>query len=199
MCKMFREICSVNFLWYHSYKFTFPVLHEEKSLKKDFAWAATSWVSEIQRNYLLLSAFKSIITSMNQNKEKGNEHFKAAVSSGAETRDDEYREALSYYKTSLKVAKQKQSDDEISKMMSNDRTFYTLNYDYLKITVILNSNSAMAHLKLEKWDQAVCAALRGRRELSKLKKLINDDEEFKKDFGTLKEKIEYRMIEARKN
>jgi len=32
-----------------------------------------------------------------------------------------------------------------------------------------------------------------------LKKLINDDEEFKKDFGMLKEKIEYRMIEARKN
>lgn len=155
---MFREICSVNFLWYHSYKFTFPVLHEEKSTKKNFNWAATSWVNEIQRNYLLLSAFKSIITSMNQNKEKGNEHFKAAVSSSAdsnvksETRDDEYREALSYYKTSLKLAKQKQTDDEITKMMSNDRTFYNLNYDYLKINVILNSNSAMAHLKLEKWD-----------------------------------------------
>jgi len=89
---------------------------------------------------------------MNQNKEKGNVHFKAAVSAGAETRDEEYKEALSYYKTSLKTAKQKQSDDEISKMMSNDRTFYHLNYDYLKITVILNSNSAMAHLKLEKWD-----------------------------------------------
>jgi hypothetical protein len=149
---MFREICSVNFLWYHSYKFTFPVLHEEISIKKDFNWAATSWISEIQRNYLLLSAFKSIITSMNQNKEKGNEHFKAAVSGSAETRDDEYREALSYYKTSLKLAKQKQADDEITKMMSNDRTFYNLNYDYLKINVILNSNSAMAHLKLEKWD-----------------------------------------------
>jgi uncharacterized protein YpuA (DUF1002 family) len=109
-------------------------------------------VNEIQKNYLLLSAFKSIITSMNQNKEKGNEHFKAAVSSTAETRDDEYREALAYYKTSLKLAKQKQTDDEISKIMSNDRTFYNLNYDYLKINVILNSNSAMAHLKLEKWD-----------------------------------------------
>ena len=83
--------------------------------------------------------------------------------------------------------------------MSNDKTFFNLKYDYLKIIVILNSNSAMANLKLEHWSRAVNAALRGRRILGKLKKLIDDDEKFKTDFGTLKEKLDYRMLEARKN
>ena len=149
---MFREICTNNYLWYHSYKFTFQILHDEKTLDKDFNWSKTSWISEIKKNYLLLSAFQSIIDSMNDNKEKGNQHFKKASNCTPEASKEEYKEALSYYKTSLKLAKQKQGDDEIEKVMSNDSTFYNLNYNYLKIIVILNSNSAMAHLKLEKWD-----------------------------------------------
>jgi hypothetical protein len=48
------------------------VLHSEKALSKTFDWSATSWISETKKNYLLLSAFKEIITSMNDNKEKGN-------------------------------------------------------------------------------------------------------------------------------
>jgi hypothetical protein len=83
--------------------------------------------------------------------------------------------------------------------MSNDITFFNLKYDFLKIIVILNSNSAMANLKLKHWSRAVNAALRGRRILIKLKKLINDNDKFKSDFGLLKEKLEYRMLEARKN
>lgn len=42
---------------------------------------------------------------MNDNKEKGNEHFKKAANCTPEASKEEYNEALSYYKTSLNLAK----------------------------------------------------------------------------------------------
>ena len=83
--------------------------------------------------------------------------------------------------------------------MSNDTTFYSLRYNQLKILLILNSNSAMTNIKLEHWDRAVNNALRGMRTLKRLKKLMNDDEKYKEDFSVLKEKLDYRMLEARKH
>lgn len=104
-CKMFKEICNFNYLWYFSYKYTFPVLHSEKSEEENFEWSKINWISEIQKNYLLLSAFKHIVTSMNENKEAGNEHFKEAAKADEGKRAEKYDEAISYYKTALDLAK----------------------------------------------------------------------------------------------
>jgi hypothetical protein len=57
----------------------------------------------------------------------------------------------------------------------------------------------MTNIKLEHWDRAVNNALRGMRTLKRLKILIDDDVQYKKDFTSLKEKLEYRMLEARKH
>ena len=57
----------------------------------------------------------------------------------------------------------------------------------------------MTNIKLEHWDRAVNNALRGMRTLKRLKLLIDDDVQYKKDFTSLKEKLEYRMLEARKH
>ena len=57
----------------------------------------------------------------------------------------------------------------------------------------------MTNIKLEHWDRAVNNALRGMRTLKRLKRLINDDVQYKNDFTQLKEKLEYRMLEARKH
>lgn len=102
---MFKEICHFNYLWYFSYKYTFPALHAEKSEEANKDWNNISWISEIQKNYLLLSAFKHIITSMNENKEAGNELFKIAAKASESTRADKYNEAITYYKTALDLAK----------------------------------------------------------------------------------------------
>jgi hypothetical protein len=44
---MFKEICHFNYLWYFSYKYTFPALHAEKSEKANKDWNKRSWISEI--------------------------------------------------------------------------------------------------------------------------------------------------------
>ena len=54
-----------------------------------------------------MSAFKHIVTSMNENKEAGNELFKVAASASEATRADKYNEAIAYYKTALDLAKQR--------------------------------------------------------------------------------------------
>jgi tetratricopeptide (TPR) repeat protein len=59
------------------------------------------WKSEVKKNYTLLSAFRHIVTAMNDSKETGNEHFKKS----------EFEEAITYYKQSLRLAKQKEDDD----------------------------------------------------------------------------------------
>ena len=97
-CKMFKEICNLNYLWYHTYKYTFPVLYQEKS--SELEWNKIVWISEVKKNYVLLTAFKQIITSMNENKETGNTHFKAATSD-----KKKFEEAINYYKTALNLAK----------------------------------------------------------------------------------------------
>lgn len=102
---MFREICHFNYLWYYTYKYTFPVLHEEKASDSEFAWNKIDWTSEVKKNFLLLSAFKHIVTSMNDNKETGNEHFKMATKAGEDSRTTEYDEAINYYKAALDLAK----------------------------------------------------------------------------------------------
>ena len=56
-CKMFYMICYNNYIWYHSYKFTFPLLHKNKIDEKDFNRNSTDWKSEIKKNFLLLSAY----------------------------------------------------------------------------------------------------------------------------------------------
>ena len=123
---------------------------------------------------------------MNENKEKGNTLF----------RSQSFDEALDFYKTALELAKQKEEDTEIEKIISNDKTFYHLKYDYLKILTILHSNSSMANLKLEHWSRAINHALKGNRMLERLDKLIGDDQVFSKDFGQLGDKLNYRMKEA---
>ena len=123
---------------------------------------------------------------MNDNKEKGNEVFK----------DQKYEEALKYYIAALDLAKQKEQDTEIEKIIENDKTFYKLKYSYLKICTILNSNSSMANLKMEHWSRAINNALKGKRMLERLEKLMDDDEQYEKDFGLLKQKLNYRMKEA---
>ena len=80
--------------------------------------------------------------------------------------------------------------------MENDKTFYQLKYDYLKINTILYSNSAMANLKLKHWSRAINNALKGNRILDRLEKLIGDEEKFEENFGLIKKKISYRMHEA---
>jgi hypothetical protein len=57
----------------------------------------------------------------------------------------------------------------------------------------------MANLKLEHWSRAICNALKGNRILDRLEKLIDDDDKFELEFGTIKNKIDYRMKEAWKN
>ena len=161
----------------------------EKSKKKKFEPKSIDWKSETNKNYLYLSAFNKIIEAMGENKEKGNEFFKK----------QEFKDALIYYKSALDLAKQKEEDTEIDKIIENDKTFYRLKYDYLKISTILHSNSSMANLKLEHWSRAICNALKGNRILERLEKLIDDDDKFEKEFGTIKNKIDYRMKEAWKN
>jgi hypothetical protein len=60
-CKMFYMICQNNFIWYHSYKFTFPALHESKAQDEGFNRNSIDWKSEIKKNFLLLSAYQTII------------------------------------------------------------------------------------------------------------------------------------------
>lgn len=110
---------------------------------------------------------------MNENKEKGNEVC----------RKQEFDEALDFYKTALDLAKQKEDDTEIEKIISKDESFYQLKYDYLKILTILHSNSSMANLKKEHWSRAINHALKGNRMLERLEKLIDDESTFTKDFG----------------
>lgn len=186
---MLKEITTINFVWQHCFTCTFPVLMKEKLELDNFDKNAIDWKTEIKRNFLVLSAFKTIVTSMNENKETGNTYFKK----------QEYKEAISYYKTALNLAKQKENEDEIEKTISNDQAFFNLKYDYLKIMTILLSNSAMANIKLENWSTAICTALKGSRILNRLKSLIDDEDKFEKDFGQLEEKIKYRMVEARRN
>lgn len=93
--KMFNQIGQMNLVWFHSYAQTFPVLLEEKREVEKFDRNKFDWKSEIKKNYLLLTAFKHIVTAMNDSKETGNEHFKKA----------EYEEAINYYKQSLRLAK----------------------------------------------------------------------------------------------
>lgn len=90
---------------------------------------------------------------------------------------------MEFYKTALDLAKQKEDDTEIEKIIENDKTFYHLKYDYLKISTILHSNSSMANLKKEHWSRAINHALKGNRMLERLDKLIGDDTVFQKDFG----------------
>jgi hypothetical protein len=74
---MFRQICEMNHVWQHCYKSTFPVLHNEMSLKPEFDRKGLDWQSETKKNLLYLTAFKQIIEAMNENKEKGNILFRA--------------------------------------------------------------------------------------------------------------------------
>jgi hypothetical protein len=126
---------------------------------------------------------------MSKDKEKGNDHFKKA----------EYEEALVFYKSALDLAKQKEDDTEIEKIIENGKSFYKLKYEYLKISTILYSNSSMANLKLEHYSRSICNALKGNRFLERLEKLMEDEDQFEKDFGNIKTKIEWRMKEAWKN
>jgi hypothetical protein len=66
----------MNLVWHHCYECTFPALYKEMAEKANFDKKVIDWKSETKKNYLYLSAFKKIIDSMNDNKEKGNEHFK---------------------------------------------------------------------------------------------------------------------------
>lgn len=165
------------------------MLLKEKEEVEKFDRNNFDWKSEIKKNYLLLSAFSEIVTSMNDSKETGNEHFKKA----------EYEEAINYYKQSLRLAKQKEDDDEIERFMQNDAAFYQLKHNYLRINVILYSNMSMANIKLEHWSRAICAAVKGNRILERLKKLIDDDDKFEQEFGTLEEKLMYRRNTAFRN
>ena len=63
-------------------------------------------------------------------------------------------------------------------MTQNERAFFQLKHDYLRINAILYSNMSMANIKLEHWSRAICAAVKGNRILDRLKKLIGDDEKF---------------------
>ena len=87
-------------------------------------------MNETKKNYLYLQAFKKIIAAMGESKEQGNVHFKK----------QEYQEALDIYKNALDLAKQKEEDTEIEKIIARDLTFYDLKYSYLKILTILHSN-----------------------------------------------------------
>tara|TARA_B110000285_G_scaffold209330_1_gene250222 strand:- start:335 stop:508 length:174 start_codon:yes stop_codon:yes gene_type:complete len=57
----------------------------------------------------------------------------------------------------------------------------------------------MANLKLEHFSRSICNALKGNRFLERLEKLMENEENFEKDFGNIKTKIEWRMKEAWKN
>ena len=176
------------------YKCTFPILYQEmkdqKRLKKqEFDTKSIDWKGETKKNYLYLAAFSKIIDGMSKDKEKGNEHFKKA----------EYEQALVYYKSALDLAKQKENDEEIDKIIENGKSFYNLKYDYLKISTILYSNSSMANLKLEHYSRSICNALKGNRFLERLDKLMDNEEKFEKDFGNIKTKIEWRMRESWKH
>ena len=73
---MFGQICEINHVWNHCYQCTFPVLYKEMVEKPTFDKKENDWKNETKKNYLYLQAFKAIITSMNENKEKGNDLFK---------------------------------------------------------------------------------------------------------------------------
>jgi hypothetical protein len=124
-CRMFREICKSNYLWYHSYKYTFPILHQEKSEVPNFHFKFIEWKSEIEKNYLLLGAFSHIIKNMNESKESGNDCFRNA-SKIAETdeRTKEYERAITYYKQAFDLEKHKDSENDLHKYLANDKTFY---------------------------------------------------------------------------
>jgi hypothetical protein len=51
-------------------------LYKEIKEKPGFDKKQIDWQSETKKNYLYLAAFKAIIDSMGENKEKGNELFK---------------------------------------------------------------------------------------------------------------------------
>ena len=132
--------------------------------KQEFCTKSIDWKGETKKNYLYLSAFYTIVNGMSIDKEKGNEHFKKG----------EYEQALVFYKSALDLAKQKENDEEIDKIIENGKSFYNLRYDYLKISTILYSNSSMANLKLEHWSRSICNALKANRFLERLEKLMEE-------------------------
>ena len=131
---------------------------ENKAKPLEFKKNSIDWKNETNKNFLELKAFRKIVDSMFENKEKGNELFK----------NQEFAEAITFYKVAMNMSKQKEEDTEIDKVMENDKTFYQLKYDYLKINTILYSNSAMANLKLKHWSRAINNALKGNRILERL-------------------------------
>ena len=149
----------------------------------------TDWKNESKKNFLELKAFRKIVDAMFDNKEKGNAHFKG----------QEFKEAIDFYKIAMNMSKQKEADDEIDKVMQNDKTFYRLKYDYLKINTILYSNSAMANLKLEHFSRAMCNCCKGKKIIERLKILIDDEKKFEEDFGLISKKLDYRLREALDN
>ena len=93
---MFREICFNNYIWNLCYENTFSELYKDIKKKKNiYEMKNIDWKSEVNKNFLLLQAFKEIILAMNQNKEKGNDLFKK----------QDFEEALKFYQTAIGLAK----------------------------------------------------------------------------------------------
>jgi len=124
-CRMFREICKSNYLWFHVYKYTFPILHGEKAEVPGFHFKTIAWKAEIEKNYLLLGAFSHIIKNMNDSKESGNDCFRnASKIEDVDERTKEYERAITFYKQAFNLEKHKESEEELHKYLANDKTFY---------------------------------------------------------------------------
>jgi hypothetical protein len=67
-------------------------LHEQKAEVQNFNRNAVDWKSEIKKNFLLLSAYQTIISQMSDTKDIGNTHFRDAVKmpSGKEKEQEEH-------------------------------------------------------------------------------------------------------------
>lgn len=64
----------------------------------------------------MLSAYRAIILQMNDTKEIGNTHFRAAVKMGEgmeEPQEEEFKKAIIYYKQALAMEREKEQEIQL--------------------------------------------------------------------------------------
>lgn len=176
-CKLFEQICKMNILWLHSLKVSWPLVHEKYDFNtinvKDI-----NWRDIVKEKCLLLQAFKKIIKSMHEAKDKGNALYQ----------EGKIEEAAKCFKDGIEFMKEAKKDMELIQVVPKD-----VMIESLRISAILLSNASMAEGKLENWPKAFYDAIKARKKLRVIKELMNDNEEYKKVFGNLEDKVIFRM------
>ncbi len=172
-CGLMHSICQINNIWWPSLRYTFPRVHAQ--IDTNVA-EPPNWKSLVVENALKLKAFQRVITTMMEKKEAGNKLFI----------ENRYSQAKSEYNAAL--------------YFSNDPLHNPLRYDlvlskdvkiqHLHLVVTLHSNMIITEMKLDAYPASLLHGLKAQRHLKLIKKLLDNDSEYKNRFGLLEEKVQ---------